>query len=148
MALADLISIGIALVGLLLFVAGFLLFRNGRRSAQPTCPACRYALSGLPGVEREGHQYAPVTCPECGHAARKRTRLFRRKRRPAWLPLAFLGIAILVEPLVFGNARRVYDHLSDATIAHLHANWNDRHARDIVQGRIGIPSTTGRPNPS
>ncbi len=143
MALADLISIGVSCVGLLLFVAGFLLFRNGKRSTEPACPACRYAMAGLPGVERQGDAYEPVTCPECGHAARKRMQLFRRKRRPAWLPLAVLGIAILVEPLVFGNARRVYDRLSDATIAHLHANWNDRYARDIVQGRIGIPSTTG-----
>ncbi|MEQ9094965.1 MAG: hypothetical protein RIE32_01735 [Phycisphaerales bacterium] len=143
MALADLISVGVSSVGLLLFVAGLLLFRSGRRSAEPTCPACGYAMAGLRGVEREGHQYAPVTCPECGHAARKRMQFFRRKRRPAWLPLAFLGIAILVEPLVFGNTRRVYDRLSDATIAHLHANWDDPYARDIVQGRIGIPSTTG-----
>lgn len=143
MALADLISIGISFVGLVIAIAGFLLFRNGKRSPEPTCPACRYALSGLPGVERQGDAYEPVTCPECGHAARKRIRLFRRKRRPAWLPLAFLGIAILAEPLVLGSARRVYNHLSDPTIAHLHANWNDRHARDIVQGRVGIPSTTG-----
>lgn len=143
MTLADLISIGISFVGLVLIIAGFLLFRHGKRSTEPSCPACQYALSGLPGVERDGEAYEPVTCPECGHAAPKRIQLFRRKRRPAWLALAFLGIAILVEPLVFGNARRVYDHLSDPTIAHLHANWNDRHARDIVQGRIGIPSTTG-----
>lgn len=143
MALADLISIGISFVGLAIAIAGFLLFRSGKRSTDPSCPACRYALSGLPGVEREGDAYEPVTCPECGHAVRKFTHLFRRRRRPAWLPLAFLGVAILAEPLVFGNARRVYDRLSDATIVHLHANWNDRYARDIVQGRIGVPSTTG-----
>lgn len=143
MALADLISIGVSGVGLLLVVAGFLLFRNGKRSTEPSCPACQYALAGLPGVEREGDLHEPVTCPECGHAVRKHTQLFRRKHRPAWLLLVAVGIAVFIEPLVLGNARRVYDHLSDPTIAHLHASWNDRYARDIVQGRIGIPSTTG-----
>lgn len=99
-------------------------------------PACRYALAGLPGVEREGNQYEPVTCPECGHAAAKRVKLFRRRRRPAWLVLVAVGIAVLCEPLFFGNARRVYDYLPDSAIVQLHAKLNDEYARRIVDDTL------------
>lgn len=143
MALGDLLNFAIILMIVAIAALGLLLARGRRRKAEPTCPKCGYVLAGLPGVELEGEAYEPVTCPECGHATAKRIKLFRRRRRPAWLVLVAVSILAMYVVLYFGTAYDIYDHLSDSTIAHLHANWDDPYARDIVQGRIGIPSTTG-----
>lgn len=136
MTLAGLLSFGIFLVGLAIVVLGLLLCRGRRRSAEPACPKCHYALRGLPGLELEGDAYEPVACPECGHASARRINLFARQRRPAWLVLAAVGIAVLSEPLYLGYESDVYDHLPDSAIVHLHARWNDRHAGWIVEDRV------------
>lgn len=138
MSLAGLISVAIALAGLGLLLLGLLLFRGRKRASEPTCPECRYALAGLPGVSVAATIFEPITCPECGHAARKRTALFRRQRRPIWLVVVLAGVLVTIEPLALGNARLVYGFLPDATIARLHANWSDPHARDIVERHIGV----------
>jgi predicted RNA-binding Zn-ribbon protein involved in translation (DUF1610 family) len=136
MSLAALLNLCIFLVGLAIVTLGLLLCRGRRRSGEPTCPKCGYALRGLPGVEREGEAYEPVPCPECGHAAARRINLFRRQRRPAWLGLVAVGIGVLCEPLYFGTAYDIYDHLPDSAIVRLHAQWNDRYAGWVVEDRI------------
>ena len=143
MSLAGIISIGIVVIGATAVLLGLHLFRGRRQSTDPTCPKCRYDLAGLLEAGASAGAFEPITCPECGHTPRAFQSLFRRKRRPFWLVLSALGLALILEPIVFGNARRIYPHLSDATIARLHADSNDPYARDIVQGRIGVPSTTG-----
>lgn len=136
MTLAGLLNLFIFLIGLAIVALGLGLCRGRRRSTEPTCPKCGYALHGLPGVELEGEAYEPVACPECGHAAAKRLNLFRRQRKPAWLALVAMGIGVLSEPLFFGHAHAVYDHLPDSMIVYLHANWNDEYAGRIVDNTL------------
>lgn len=136
MSLAGVISIVIVMLGMATVVLGGLMFRGRRRSSVPECHKCRYELAGLPGTDASLENFEPVTCPECGHRAAKLTKLFRRRRRPAWLALVALGIAVLCEPLFFGNARLIYDHLPDSVIVYLHANWNDESARRIVDDTL------------
>ena len=137
MTLAGLLNLGIILVGLAIVALGLLLCRGRRRSKEPTCSKCGYALTGLPGIEREGEAYEPVACPECGHAVTRWITLFRRQRKPVWLALVAVGIAVLCEPLFFGHAYDVYDHLPDSAIVYLYSEWDDTYAGWVVQDRIG-----------
>lgn len=61
-----------------------------------------------------------------------------RQRRPIWLVIVLAGVLVMLEPVTLGSARLVYGVLPDSTIAWLHARWSDRHARDIVEPRIGV----------
>lgn len=143
MTLAGLLSVLVFVAGLGIVALGFMLFRNGRRSSDPTCPKCRYRLDGLAGIDGDDEEARPVTCPECGLATGQRSLLYRRKRRPAWLLLVALGIAVLAEPLHVGTSYRIYDYLSDANIAYLHAHWDEPNARSLVHQRISDPWTWG-----
>ncbi|MGD1916903.1 MAG: HEAT repeat domain-containing protein [Phycisphaerales bacterium] len=145
MSLAGLISIAVVLVGMAIVVLGVVMVVGRRRSTDPECPRCRYALAGLPGADAPLERFEPITCPECGHTAQKRKLLYRRKRRPAWIVAVVLGAAIAAEPLFVGSANRVYDGLSDSSIAWLYASWADPAAMGIVEDRLGQRGAQNQP---
>lgn len=136
MSLAWLLNAVIVLVGLALLAVGWVLVRGPVRQA-PTCPRCRYDMSGLGAP--------PVTCPECGRTMRRARALRRRDRRLRWLPLMLAGVALTLEPLVVGSVVAVYRRLPDAALVHLYAVWNDPHAVAAVADRIGVFASRTEP---